>query len=194
MRSYKLLPCRNLYYVIVKCKITQVFHLPVRWVSTPLVSDPSRVRRILQMKRECNWYGNAASCFPRSTSRATSVTVLHFSIFDRTRIAKYAFERIVSVCVPNLYCTTIECKINASFAYQFYQSRRRSSRRRCVPCPARSANERASGAPTSHQKGSGNAAALLARKVNRAGNEAAKLITFTFHLRNCYFYCCHIVS
>jgi len=37
---------------------------------------------------------------------------------------------------------------------------------------------------TSRQKRSGNAAALLARKVDRAGNETAKLITFIFHLRN----------
>jgi len=37
---------------------------------------------------------------------------------------------------------------------------------------------------TSRQKRSGNAAALLARKVARAGNEAAILIAFTFHLRS----------
>jgi len=34
------------------------------------------------------------------------------------------------------------------------------------------------------QKRSGNTAAFLARKVNRAGNEAAKLITFIFYLWN----------
>jgi len=37
---------------------------------------------------------------------------------------------------------------------------------------------------TSRQKRSGNAAALLARKVDRAGNETAKLITFTLHLQS----------
>jgi len=37
---------------------------------------------------------------------------------------------------------------------------------------------------TSRQKRSGNVAALLARKVTRAGNEAAILIAFTFHLRS----------
>jgi len=129
------------------------------------------------------WQSGFVFCAVNFTryKRCGGATALHFSIFDRTNIAKYAFERIVSVCVPNLYCTIIKCKINASFAYQFYQSRRRLFRRRCVPCPARSANERASGAPTSRQKRSGNAAALLARKVDRAGNEAIKLITFTFH-------------
>jgi len=35
---------------------------------------------------------------------------------------------------------------------------------------------------TSRQKRSGNAAALLARKVARAGNEVAILIAFTFYL------------
>jgi len=124
-------------------------------------------------------------------------------------MAKYS--KILSIRTinfrPNTYCevrvrmhyqyTNLHYMINKyvvnnkygliGFTYHLNKSRRHSSRSRSVPCPAHSANERASCAvnfaPKTKQQRGGVAASLLARKVNRAGNEVAILIAFTFYLR-----------
>jgi len=77
---------------------------------------------------------------PKATRRRSDAATLHILIFDRTSIAKYAFDRIISVCVPNLLSDS-QMYDYKYLTYQLNESRRHSFRSWFVSRPPRSGNK-----------------------------------------------------
>jgi len=125
-------------------------YLLILSVTTPFVSEatvPCPARSANGIWMQLIWRSGFvfhAVNFMRYKRRGDVVTwrrddAIHLDLRS-TSIVKYAFERIIDVRVPN-FCYNSQMRDQLSFAYQFYQLRRHSSRRRSVPCPARSVNE-----------------------------------------------------